>query len=187
MATKGTTIYNKIVGEKFTWLQTSKDTNGQRIVIDFELNSGGSLPVRHVHPDQEETFLLKKGSFKIELNGTTIVMKEGEKIVIPKGQPHQWWTNSDTEPAYLEVSFEPALNTEEFFEQWFGLYNDGKAKNGIPNFLQIMAMGNLYQIYLASPPIFVQKIMSFVIGGFAKLIGYKATNPKYNEEFSVSS
>lgn len=33
MAAKGKTILNKITGEKFTWLETAKDTNGGKVSL----------------------------------------------------------------------------------------------------------------------------------------------------------
>ncbi len=182
MAAKGKTILNKITGEKFTWLETAKDTNGERLVFDFSVAPNGKLPVVHLHPTQLETFEIQKGTFCIKIGKDVKQLKTGDKLTIDKGVPHQWWNPSASETADMKVTFEPALNTETFLEQWCGLCNDDKIKpDGSPPFLQIMTMVNKYQLYVAGPPLPIQKIMGFVLGGIARLWGYSSYNPKYSE------
>ena len=41
-----------------------------------------------------------------------------DKIVVKKVQAHQWWNDSVDTPAKLKLKFEPAQNTEVFFEQF---------------------------------------------------------------------
>jgi hypothetical protein len=53
-----------------------------------------------------------------------------------KGVPHQWWNESD-EATEMTVIFEPALNTETFLEQFFGLANNNRTKpDGTPEFFR---------------------------------------------------
>lgn len=181
MATKGKSIYNSKTGEKITWIKTADDTNGKQLVFDFSVSPKGKLPVVHFHPSQTETFEIKKGEFCIKIGKEIKQLKEGDRITIDKGVAHQWWNPSETQAAEMSVVFEPALNTEIFLEQFFGLGNDNKTKpDGTPGFLQIMAMANKYEIYVSGPPLFVQKLMSVLLGGFARLIGYKSYYEKYS-------
>lgn len=182
MATKGQSISNVKTGEKITWIETAKETNGKKLVFDFAVTPKGKLPVVHFHPNQTETFEIKSGEFCIKLGTETKQLKVGEKLTIDKGVPHQWWNPSDLQTAEMRVTFEPALNTETFLEQFFGLGNDNKTKpDGTPSFLQIMAMANEYEIYIAGPPLFIQKIMGLVLGGIARIIGYQKYYKQYSE------
>lgn len=85
----------KIVGE----------LNGQHVkLVKFQ----GEF-VWHKHENEDEMFLVLKGSFKMELRDKTIEINENEFIIIPKGTEHR-------PVAENEVSvmlFEPAstLNT----------------------------------------------------------------------------
>jgi len=181
MATKGNTIYNTKTGEKITWLETANDTQGKLLVFDFSVSPKGKLPVVHFHPNQTETFEIQKGEFCIKIGKEIKQLKAGDRIIIDKGVAHQWWNPSETQAAEMKVIFEPALSTETFLEQFFGLGNDNKTKpDGTPPFLQIMAMANKYEIYVAGPPLVIQKIMSVVLGGIARLIGYKSHYDKYS-------
>jgi quercetin dioxygenase-like cupin family protein len=186
MAKKDRTISNSKTGEKITWIETAEGTNGKRLIFDFEVAPNGKLPVVHFHPRQTERFDLKAGKFTINLNGAVKHLQPGDSFLIEKGTPHQWWNPSDTEAAQLTVTFEPALNTEVFLEQFFGMGNDDKTKpDGTPPFLQIMAMANTYEIYIAGPPLPIQKIMGVLLGGIARLFGYKKFYPAYSPEGAV--
>lgn len=188
MAIKGQSLNNTVTSEKITWIETAADTNGKSLRFHFEVAPKGKVAVRHIHPEQNETFEVKKGTFHIEVDGKTHVLKAGESLTIQKGQPHSWRNESETEPTQLITTFTPALKSEIFFEQFFGLCNDGKADaNGSPSFLQLMAMSNEYQLYIAGPPIFVQKIMGVVIGGIAQFMGYKKYYEKYRNDTPLTT
>jgi mannose-6-phosphate isomerase-like protein (cupin superfamily) len=65
--------------------------------------------VWHKHDNEDEMFLVSKGSFNMELRDQTITVNEGEFLVVPRGVEHR-------PVAYDEVHillFEPAttLNT----------------------------------------------------------------------------
>lgn len=183
MAQAGTLLRNNLTGETFRFIETAKDSDGQRLVFAFTVAPGGRLPVMHLHPSQTERFEVQQGEFHIQLGKEVKQLKAGDTFTIDKGVPHQWWNPSAHGAVEMNVTFEPALNTETFFEQWCGLCNDGKINTkGQPSFLQIMAMANTYELYVAGPPVPVQKAMSFVLGGIARLLGYKSYYRKYSEE-----
>jgi quercetin dioxygenase-like cupin family protein len=181
MASKNNVIFNKVTGEKITWLETCGDTNGQRLSFRFEVAPKGKLPVTHYHPNQIETFQISKGTFEVSLPGEIRTLKAGETLSIPRGVPHRWWNASVSELAVMKVTFEPALNTQTFLEQFYGLSNDGKTKpDGTPPFLQLMAMVNEYQVYITGPPLLLQKVLGYLLGGLARLVGYKKYYPQYS-------
>lgn len=180
MAKIGQSITNKITGETITWLATAATSQGKQLRFDFAVRPKGMLPVRHLHPRQEEIFEMKAGMLKVEVNGQIHHLQAGERLSIPKGAPHQWW-NEGAETAQLTVTFTPALNTETFLEQFFGLCNSGKTSaDGTPTFLQLMAMVNEYELYVAGPPLPIQKLMGALLGGFARLIGLKKFYPEFS-------
>src|SRR5687767_4520095 len=56
MAFTGQTIENPVSGERITFLQTARDTRGEKLEIELELSPDGHVPGAHVHPEQTETF-----------------------------------------------------------------------------------------------------------------------------------
>jgi mannose-6-phosphate isomerase-like protein (cupin superfamily) len=45
--------------------------------------------VFHTHDDEDELFMVIKGSLKIELREKTVTLKEGEFYIVPKGVAHK--------------------------------------------------------------------------------------------------
>lgn len=186
MAQKGQKISNDRTGERITWIETAADSGGKRLVFTFEVEPKGKLPVVHLHPRQRETFALHKGSLALKIDKDEKTLNPGDSFTIECGIAHQWWNPSESETAEMTVTFEPALNTETFLEQFFGLCNAGKASpEGSPHFLQVMAMSNKYEIYIAGPPLPIQKAMAAVLGSFARLLGYRRFYPEYSKEGPV--
>ncbi|MDR7131554.1 mannose-6-phosphate isomerase-like protein (cupin superfamily) [Algoriphagus sp. 4150] len=65
----------KIIGE----------LNGQ----DVKLAKVKGEFVWHNHTNEDELFLIVKGSLKIDLEGESITLDEGEMLVIPRGVEHR--------------------------------------------------------------------------------------------------
>ena len=61
------------------------DLNGQQVKI---AKLKGEF-VWHDHADEEELFLIIKGSLKLVFEKETVVLNEGEILIIPRGVPHK--------------------------------------------------------------------------------------------------
>lgn len=182
MARKGQVLENRITGEKVTFIETSAESNGKRLRFLLTVRPKGFVTVNHIHPNQHEKFDMKRGVLKVLRGKETLYLNSGETVTIPKNLPHQWWNESENDEAELEVEFVPAGNMETFLEQYYGLANDNKCDaKGTPSFMQIMAFGNEYQLYVSGPPVVLQKIMSSVLGNIAYLFGYR----KYYDRYSA--
>ncbi|MGG8495588.1 cupin domain-containing protein [Tenacibaculum sp. TC6] len=78
--------------------------------------------VWHSHENEDELFLVLKGTLYIEFrNGKKIAVNEGEIIIIPKGVEHKPYTNGDI---VFNLLFEPketehtgAIKTEKTVEK----------------------------------------------------------------------
>ena len=61
--------------------------------------------VWHSHENEDELFLVFKGTLLIDIkNGKTVEVKEGEMVIIPKGVEHRPHTNGEI---VLNLLFEP--------------------------------------------------------------------------------
>ena len=65
--------------------------------------------VWHKHDNEDEAFFVMKGSFNMELRDKTIVLNEGDMLIVPKGVEHKPVAENE---AWV-MMFEPAttLNT----------------------------------------------------------------------------
>jgi len=178
MAKTGEKLINKTTGEEITWIETSSMTKGQHLKLKLEVAPKGHAPVAHIHPNQDEDFEIIKGKLKLWIKGKTQFLEAGQSIAVKKGVPHNWWNESDSVPIDMNLTFTPALKMETFFEQYFGLSNDLERN---PSFIQMMAMSPEYDIYKASPPVILQKILATILGPIAMLMGYKKFYEKYSQ------
>ena len=182
MAKAGEKIYNPVQDDWIVFRETARDTGGELMSGELVVSPRGGNPL-HVHPRQEEHFKAISGALGVQIGDERRSLGEGEEATVPPGVPHRWWNDADEE-AHVLVELRPALNTEIFFETLYGLARDGKTdENGLPNLLQqaVTLNGvNKGEIYLAWPPVPVQKALLAVLAPVGRLLGYKDHYPKYS-------
>lgn len=184
MARAGEKIHNPVQGDWVIFRETARDTSGESMSGELIVSPGGSNPL-HVHPIQEEHFKVLSGTLGVQIKDEHRILGEGEEATVAPGTPHSWYNESDQEEVRVLGEVRPALNTELFLETLYGLARDGRTDaNGVPNPLQFAVMldgVNKGEIYLANPPIGVQKAMFALLAPVGKLLGYKDHYPKYSE------
>ena len=100
---------------KFSDLFTPKivsELNGQHVKVAHL--EGDKVPW-HIHDNEDELFWVIKGSMDMELPDTTIVLDEGEYIIVPRGVEHRPVAKEEC----WVILFEPAttLNTGNVEDQ----------------------------------------------------------------------
>ena len=180
MAKRGDVIEHPVTGERITFLKTSEETNGEYALLDLHVKPHGFVAAPHVHPRLQETFEIRKGTFTFVIDDEKREVGSGEGATVPAGAPHAWW-NSGEEEGVAVLEFRPALKAEEFFETFFGLAKDGKVspKTGLPNLLWLAVILRSYSdfIYLAKPPLAVQRAIFTPLAAVGRLLGYGVPYP----------
>jgi quercetin dioxygenase-like cupin family protein len=183
MAKAGDTIESPPTGARIVFLKTARDTNGELLQIDDVMQGGGRVAIEHVHPYIEERFEVLSGTARLSMRGQQRNVGAGETVVVPAGTPHVWG-NPNEDEVHLNIEFRPALRMEEWFETFFGLQKEGKVNpnSGLPNPLQWAVISREYEdeLYLALPPLWVQRVRFGLLAQIGKLLGYKARYPKYS-------
>jgi quercetin dioxygenase-like cupin family protein len=183
MARAGEELHNPVQGDSILFRQTAQDTGGELMSAELVVSPGGGNPL-HVHPLQEEHFEVLSGTLSVQIGAERISLREGEEATVPPGTPHRWFNDSDREEARVLGEVRPALNSEVFFETLYGLARDGRTdESGVPNPLQFAVMLNgLHkgELYLAEPPIALQKALFALLSPVGKLVGYKDRYQKYS-------
>lgn len=176
MAKTGDILEHPVTGEKIIFRKTAQDTGGELLKADVMMKPHGFVAAEHIHPLQEERFEVLAGTVKFRVNGVEREVGAGETATVPPKTPHVWWNDGDDE-AHVLVEVRPALRFEEFFETFFGLAQAGKVdkKTGLPNpFILALVMREFEkEIYLAKPPVAVQKMLFGVLGAVGRLLGYE--------------
>ena len=180
MAKTNQIIENKTFGDRCKFLITSEDSKGELLKAELWCRPGGEGPPLHYHPVQSESFEIVKGELSLICNGEKRILKKGEKFTVKPNSAHKWG-NEGSEELIAIVELRPAMKTEFFLETVYSLDVQGKTnkKTGLPGTLQFAAILNEYygELFVVGPPIPAQKFMAKVVGGFAKLIGYKGFIP----------
>jgi mannose-6-phosphate isomerase-like protein (cupin superfamily) len=89
MARRGETIENPLTGERMTFLETARDTDGELLRMDYVAPPRYKGPTEHVHLLQEERFEVVSGVLGIRVGGRELHPEEGQSAVGPPGVPHK--------------------------------------------------------------------------------------------------
>ncbi len=176
------TIKNPAIRHWVTFLQTSEQTNGQLLQIEYGVEkpeSKPSIPL-HKHLLCEERFEVVAGQLGVMLEGRRRVLHVGEQVLIPPDTPHTFWNAGDGELRFI-TDVKPPGELQTYWETIFGLAEDGKVNNrGLPNLLQLAVVAPLADSYFPGVPVFVTKGVTAVLGFIGRLAGYKAKYPQYS-------
>ena len=141
----------------------------------------GGVITEHIHPRQEERFIITSGEARFTLDGKELVARAGETVVVPAGVRH---SEGNPGPAEIQavVELRPALRSREFHEAVAGLAADGRTTpRGAPrNPLQLGATfwHFRHESRVTSPPIAMQNIMLPPLWAVAKAFGVR---PYYSQ------
>ena len=175
-------LIHPVTGERIIFRKRARETGGELLEMTLYLAPGGFIAAPHVHPNQEERFEVGTAPVMFRVAGKERLYQPGETAVVPPGVPHVWWNPSEEESATL-VQFRPALDTETFFETFFGLAADGKVgRNGLPNPLQMMLLARDYrhEMQLPRPAQTVLGPIAMLVAPVARALGYRGRYDRYS-------
>src|SRR6266516_3645527 len=125
MIRSGDTIHNPVTGERITFLATSRETDGEAVVIETVVQPFGFVAAAHVHPSQSERFSVADGTLGLKVGGKKRPLEAGQRGTVEPGTPHDCWNACEDEGRFVcEVG--PALQFESLLETMFALAADGK-------------------------------------------------------------
>jgi mannose-6-phosphate isomerase-like protein (cupin superfamily) len=151
MAFSGQVLDNPISGERITFLKTAADTDGELLAIDLELSPDGQVPGAHVHPIQEESFEVVKGTMKFRKGLRIVTARAGDTVVVRPRTVHKF-KNAGNVPAHVRVEVRPALRMEELFETAVTLAREGRTTAaGLPHPLDLALFMREFEAEVRAP------------------------------------
>jgi quercetin dioxygenase-like cupin family protein len=151
MAVSGQVLDNPISGERFTFVKTAAETNGELLVVDLRLSPTGHVPGAHVHPFQEERFEVTQGTMKIRNGLRAITARAGDTVVVPAKTVHRF-QNAGEGPVHARVEIRPALGMEQLFETAVALAREGRTTaTGTPRLLDLALFMQKFHNEVAAP------------------------------------
>jgi quercetin dioxygenase-like cupin family protein len=177
MIRAGDVLENPITGERLVFRKTSRETNGEAVVIEAFVKPNGFVAAAHLHPYQEERFQILRGSVGFRVGREEVVAGPGQRLTVPSGTPHKFW-NAGDEEAHFVCEVRPALQFEQLIETMFGLADDGKTnRKGMPNPLRlaVIARHHFDDVRLPFPPAWVQRMGLAMGAPVGRLLGFRET------------
>ena len=136
-----------------------------------ELYPGGESAV-HIHPGQDEIYVVKEGEIEVFLNNTWKKLGAGEQVIIPKGTVHAF-RNKGKSKVLAFNTHNPGLRFGEMLETIQEYINQGKitSTKGFKNLAYMSSIMLRYTdvMITVKPPAGLIKIMSKLGSAF----GYK--------------
>jgi mannose-6-phosphate isomerase-like protein (cupin superfamily) len=131
-------------------------------------------PPAHLHPSQDERFVVAEGELTAEIAGERRVLHAGDVLEIPRGTPHRMW-NSGSGPARASWQTRPALRTAQFWRAMDDARRTRPTKHG--GILTPVAVAPLlrkyrpeFQLALPAP---LERTALAVLGLAARVRGYR--------------
>lgn len=146
----------------------------EMLEVEASYRPGGSRPVRHLHPQQDEHFEILEGELTVRTNAGECTFRAGQSFEIPRGTPHQMW-NAGTTPTRALWQTRPALRTERWFRDIDAIHRSGRVgRNGMPGPLAFGAMLTRYRdvFRLAGAPDWVTRPVLAALGVLGRARGY---------------
>ncbi|HET7044409.1 MAG TPA: cupin domain-containing protein [Gaiellaceae bacterium] len=172
----GQEIENTVTGERIVFRKTSRETNGEAVVIETHVQPNGFVAAAHVHPSQEERFEVLRGSVGFRIGRQKLVAGPGQRITVPRGTAHKFW-NAGDDVAQFVCEIRPALQFESLLETMFALACDGRTnRKGMPNPLQLAVVADAHfdTVRLPFPPAALQRVALALGAPLGRLAGYRA-------------
>jgi len=106
---------------------STEDTSGEFFESTHWYDPHLPGPLRHVHPNTEDTFEVVEGSLEVCIDGEWSALHAGDTATVPPEVPHTFRNTSD-QPAKVVTRMEPAGRSEAFFRDMHRLIHEGKIK-----------------------------------------------------------
>lgn len=162
-------LVNASTGVRIRIVRSGAQTAGRLLELEATYPPHSSEPPPHLHPRQDEEFVIVSGSMMVRLVGKVSQLRAGEVISIPKGTPHSMW-NAGEEPTTVIWRTTPALNTEHFFRDVYWLASEGRTNSrGTPDLLDLAWLVPQYwnEIRITRPPELVQRLLFAILAPVA--------------------
>lgn len=174
-------IYNPLIGDTVTFLETAAETGGKHCRVQVALPAGGGNGL-HYHTTFSEYFTVTNGTLNVQVGKEKLALKAGQSYLVKENAIHRFY-NESAETVAFECVIAPARQFEQLLRVVYGLANDKKVhlKSGIPK--NLFYTGIVFQMgesYLPGMPVWLQKGLFGTLAAIGTLLGYKKHLEKYN-------
>jgi mannose-6-phosphate isomerase-like protein (cupin superfamily) len=140
-------------------------------------------PPPHVHTTFSERFRVERGTVSVRHGEEVVQLHKGEEFLVAPGVVHKPFNQTD-QVAVVSSPLTPEYALPEqfgiFLSQAYGFF-DATPDNGHPPraLLQMSRFSPAYDSWLGGPPVVLQRIVYWLIGPIARLLGYRTYYAEY--------
>lgn len=179
-----TRITNHFNKETFVFTHPYDDQPVSRMDVILEAGgSGGGNAISHIHPRTDEIFTVQYGRLMVSLDGIEHYVEAGQSATVPMGVPH-FFRNAHDGETRATVIFANAQQHQRFFlnlAKWTKNNPNYFSDKGDVKLLAISLFLHEFRdhLYLAGPPVWLQKILFAGLAVVARIAGYRmAVRPR---------
>lgn len=122
---------------------SGEQTGGALAVFHWHGVTRGGPPL-HVHPDQDEVFIVEAGDYRFRCGNEDFDLGPGDTLFLPRGVPHTFAQLSET--GALTFMYTPAGDMDAFFAA-------AAAQNGPPSPEEGVALFAAHNMQVVGPPL----------------------------------
>jgi mannose-6-phosphate isomerase-like protein (cupin superfamily) len=177
MIRNGDRLENPVTGEILIFHRTSRDSDGEAVLVETIVRPEGFVAAAHVHPHQTERFEVLEGRLGVRVGDRELLAGPGDVMTVAAGTPHRFWNAGKGQARFL-CEVRPALEFESLIETMFSLAAEGKTnRRGMPNPLRlaVIARSHFDTVRLPFPPAWLQRAALALAAPLGRLLGYRAT------------
>jgi quercetin dioxygenase-like cupin family protein len=179
MAVTGQVLDNPVSGERFIFSETTADTGGELLAVEFVVAPDGHVPGAHVHPVQEERFEVMSGTMRFRKGRETVLAGPGDILVVPPGTAHRF-ANAGEGPAVVRVEVRPALRMEQLWETTVALAQEGRTfPSGLPRPLDLALFMREFEQEVRAP--FAPGVIRVAMAPLAWLAARRGLTSRYQQ------
>ncbi len=166
---------NRFVSHVEGFYQEIKKVENGWAYCHMEMQAFAAGPPEHIHENFDEMFRVEKGTATMLVNGQKKILKAGESLLIPQGTPHKPFNETNEVVVLADPTGQHAAMPAGFAYGLALLYpamdkiGDVKSPKVL---LQLAAQGNDFDTWSSDVPIPVQKVLRWLLGPTARLLGY---------------
>ncbi len=163
--------------------QTILKREGGLAWLELVLEPHAPGPPEHIHTSFVENFIVAEGTLSLLVNGEKKLLRAGESLKVTPGTRHKPFNETDARvvvkgPLTPEYAIPDRFTV--FLTQAYGYFDESESNGRAPKaLLQMSRFSPNYDVWLAGPPVALQKVLYFIIGPTARLFGYRRQYEKY--------
>lgn len=115
-------LRNPFTGQTIRFVEESPEL----LVIESSYRAGSPPAPPHLHPSQDERFVVLSGAVEAKLDGEERTLRNGDELVVAAGTAHEFGGHA-TEEGTVRWEVRPSLRTREFLEGVFAIAQSAHA------------------------------------------------------------